>query len=81
MKKLIKVWLIASSLLVGSAGAFAVDSSLESLPFTKKLQLAKAGDPDAKMAVAEAYELGRETKIDPAKAAKWYRQAALIGNV
>jgi uncharacterized protein len=61
--------------------AFAVDPALEKLSFAKKYQLAKAGDPDAKMAVAEAYETGVETKLDPAKAAKWYREAALVGNV
>jgi uncharacterized protein len=61
--------------------AFAMDAALEKLPFLKKYQLAKAGDPDAKMAVAEAYETGTEAKLDPAKAAKWYREAALAGNV
>jgi uncharacterized protein len=64
-----------------ATAAFAADSSLDKLPFLKKMQLAKAGDPDAKMAVAEAYETGAETKLDPAKAAKWYREAALTGNV
>jgi uncharacterized protein len=63
------------------ANAWAVDPALEKLPFLKKIQLAKAGDPDAKMAVAEAYETGNEAKLDPAKAAKWYREAALVGNV
>lgn len=72
-------WLCASVLLPGAA--FAVDPALEKLPFLKKYQLAKAGDPDAKMAVAEAYETGNEAKLDPAKAAKWYREAALTGNL
>ena len=72
---------ICSFLIAGFAPAFAVDPALNALPFLKKMQLAKAGDPDAKMAVAEAYEIGNEAKIDPAKAAKWYREAALAGNV
>ena len=68
--------------VVGSIGpAFAVDTALNALPFIKKMQLAKAGDPDAKMAVAEAYETGVDAKLDPGKAAKWYREAALVGNV
>jgi uncharacterized protein len=66
---------------VATSGAWAVDPALEKLPFLKKIQLAKAGDPDAKMAVAEAYETGVDAKLDPAKAAKWYREAALVGNV
>jgi uncharacterized protein len=53
---------------------------LEQLPFVKKMQLAKAGDPDAKMAVALALESGTDTKANPALAAKWYREAALTGN-
>ena len=61
--------------------AQALDDTLEKLPFVKKLQLAKAGDPDAKMAVAEAYDRGRDAPQDSAKAAKWYREAALAGNV
>ena len=68
-------------LTVGSEPALALDQALNALPFAKKMQLAKAGDPDAKMAVAEAYETGIEAKVDPAKAAKWYREAALVGNV
>jgi uncharacterized protein len=74
-----------SGLLLGLAlvltPAVAVDEAIANLPFLKKIQLAKAGDPDAKMAVAEAYELGQDAKLDLAKAAKWYREAALIGNL
>lgn len=64
-----------------STYSFAIDSALANLPFAKKMQLAKAGDPDAKMAVGEAYEVGLDTKIDPVRAAKWYREAALVGNL
>jgi uncharacterized protein len=69
------------SLVLLTAPAHSVDSAVTSLPFMKKMQLAKAGDPDAKMAVAEAYEQGNEAKLDLAKAAKWYREAALVGNL
>lgn len=72
--------LILMSLLFSTTAAMAIDNGLEQLPFAKKMQLAKAGDPDAKMAVAEALELGIDTKADPAQAAKWYREAALTGN-
>jgi uncharacterized protein len=61
--------------------AQATDEVLASLPLDKKLELAKAGDADAIMAVAEAYEAGQDTKADATKAAKWYREAALVGNV
>ena len=73
------LWCLFASGLTGPA--LAVDAALNALPFSKKMQLAKAGDPDAKMAVGEAYESGTEAKLDPAKAAKWYREAALEGNV
>lgn len=69
------------ALMLCSGPGFAVDPALDKLSFLKKFQLAKAGDPDAKMAVAEAYETGNEAKQDAAKAAKWYREAALTGNV
>ncbi len=72
--------LVVLSLLFSTTTVFAVDNSLDQLPFVKKMQLAKAGDPDAKMAVAVALELGINTKADPAQAAKWYREAALTGN-
>jgi uncharacterized protein len=73
---------VVLSLAIGlSPFCYAVDAALQKLPFSKKLQLAKAGDPDAKMALGEAYEDGLDTKTDAAKAAKWYREAALTGNV
>ena len=72
-------WFLCVAGFIGPA--FAVDPALNALPFIKKMQLAKAGDPDAKMAVAEAYETGNEAKLDPGKAAKWYREAALVGNI
>jgi uncharacterized protein len=72
--------LLVLVLLLNPVAALAIDSGLDQLPFVKKMQLAKAGDPDAKMAVALALEAGIDTKSDPAQAAKWYREAALTGN-
>lgn len=67
--------------LVGFAAtsAFALDSALANLPFTKRLQLARAGDNAAKLAVGESYELGQGVRLNVAEAAKWYREAALAG--
>ena len=59
----------------------AVDQKLSLLPFGKKMQLAKAGDAEAKMAVGQAYELGQGVKVSAVDAAKWYREAALAGNL
>jgi uncharacterized protein len=81
MRLLLKFGVVLLSFAVLVAPAIAVDSAVAGLPFLKKMQLAKAGDPDAKMAVAEAYETGLEAKIDLVKAAKWYREAALVGNL
>ena len=79
-----QVLAIVITLLGGSVimavDVMAADTGLEKLPFVKKMQLAKAGDPDAKMAVAEALENGVDTKPDAGKAARWYREAALTGN-
>jgi len=61
--------------------SFAAAETLNDLPFAKKLKLAKVGDEDAQMAVASAYEQGSEAKLDVAEAAKWYRKAAILGNV
>jgi uncharacterized protein len=81
MRKIAKFSGFLLGVLLFASPAIAVDSALSQLPFLKKLQLAKAGDPDAKMAVGEAYEQGQEAKLDLAKAAKWYREAALVGNL
>ena len=54
--------------------------ALDALPFRKKLQLAKAGDEDAQMAVALAYDIGSGTRKSPLQAAHWYRLAAQRGN-
>jgi hypothetical protein len=55
--------------------------TLDELSFSKKLKLAKVGDEDAQLAVARAYEIGRQVKRNRLEAAKWYRTAAEQGNV
>ena len=59
----------------------AAAQSLEELPFDKQLTLAKVGDVDAQYQVGLAYETGKNVAVDEAEAARWYRQAALQGNV
>src|SRR4030042_465 len=71
--------LFVALMLSGASVAFA--ETLSELPFSKKLKLAKVGDEEAQMAVAAAYEQGGEAKKDIAEAAKWYREAALAGNI
>lgn len=71
------VTLIVSLALAGPALAQALDD----LPFDKKLKLAKVGDEDAQVAVAEAYERGNEGEPNAVEAARWYREAALLGNI
>ncbi len=73
--------LVLALLASGPALAQESNDALQALPLNKKLDLAKAGDEEASMAVAEAYEFGRDTKLDLATAARWYRDLALKGNL
>lgn len=77
--------LVLRGLLIGalmmSAPLAAIGQTLDDLPFDKKLTLAKVGDEDAQISVAEDYESGAAGTPDLAAAAKWYREAALQGNV
>lgn len=60
----------------------ATAQTLQEVPFAKKLKLAAVGDEDAQLAVAEAYEAGSDGAItNPVEAAKYFRLAALQGNV
>ena len=70
---------IMGLLLMACPPVFAVEKALLDLSFEKKLQLARAGDPEAKLAVAEAYQLGQGVHLNASEAAKWYREAALAG--
>ena len=63
------------------ATAPAAAQSLQELPFDKQLTLAKVGDVDAQYQVGLAYETGQNVPTDEAEAARWFRQAALQGNV
>ena len=75
---------LVSSLLVFMLGSasFAAAQTLEELPFSKKLDLAQVGDEEAQMAVASTFENGsKETKKNIVEAARWYREAALKGNI
>ena len=81
MKNLFAILMVLALVLLPAGSAFAVDQQLADLPFSKKLKLAKAGDNEAKMAVAEAYETGAGTGVSAAQAARWYREAALAGNL
>lgn len=58
----------------------AAAQTLDTLPFNKKLALAKAGDEEAQVAVADAYESGKGAKLNKAEASKWYGRAADQGN-
>jgi uncharacterized protein len=83
LKRAVRTLLCAVFLSMASAPlpVLAQAESLDALPFAKKAKLAKAGDNDARFAVAEALEKGIEVKIDLFQAAKWYREAALNGSV
>ena len=72
--------LFVVSMLSGTS--LAVAETLSELPFSKKLKLAEVGDEEAQMVVASTYEQGsKEAKKSLVEAARWYREAALKGNV
>lgn len=62
------------------SGDVQISPTLAALPFSKKLQLAKAGDEEAQLAVAFAYDTGKGVRKSPVQAARWYRLAAQRGN-
>jgi uncharacterized protein len=68
-------------LLLLSSVAFA-EGTVDGLSFFKKLKLARAGDQDAQISIGADYETGANTaRKDAVEAARWYREAALVGNV
>jgi uncharacterized protein len=78
----VRPWLPAIfGLSLLSCVVWAQESPFEGLPVSKIRTLAKAGDDDAKMALGEAYEIGRDVDPSPLEAARWYREAALAGNL
>lgn len=67
-----------AAVLFGVTAAYS--ETLDNLSFDRKLRLAKAGDEEAQVAVARAYESGEEIDVNKAEAADWYRKAADQGN-
>lgn len=66
----------------GSGFAQSSPAELQDLTFIKKLRLARTGDANAQLAVALDYEGGlNQARRDAVQAAKWYREAALQGNL
>ena len=72
--------LITLFFLLGAA--LAQVPELQGVPFKKRLKLAHAGDDVAALSVAKDFEVGsKDTRADFVEAAKWYRVAALAGNL
>lgn len=71
---------LAGMSIAALACTSAFAQTLDTLPFNKKLALAKAGDEEAQVAVADAYESGKGAKLNKAEASKWYGRAADQGN-
>ena len=72
--------LLAVATVLAMAGP-VLAQAIKALPFDKQLTLATVGDVDAQFEVGLAYETGAGVIPDEAEAAKWFRQAALQGNV
>lgn len=70
------------ALFLVASTALAQQAELQGLSFIKRLRLARAGDDVAQLSVAMDYENGsNDARKDLVEAAKWYRQAALAGNM
>jgi uncharacterized protein len=76
---------VASALVlvcVLAGTSLAQNTELQGLSFIKRLKLAKAGDDIAALSVGMDYEAGKnDARKDVVEAAKWYRKAALAGNI
>jgi uncharacterized protein len=73
---------ICLALILVASTAMAQQAELQGLSFIKRLRLARAGDDVAQLSVAQDYENGsNDARMDVVEAAKWYRQAALAGNL
>jgi uncharacterized protein len=73
---------IVVALALMMSAAMAQQAELQGLSFIKRLKLARAGDDIAQLSVALDYENGsNDARKDVVEAAKWYRQAALAGNM
>jgi uncharacterized protein len=68
--------------LAVSASIAMAAGTVEGLSFSKKLKLARAGDQEAQISLGYDYEFGTNTaRRDAVEALRWYREAALAGNV
>jgi uncharacterized protein len=77
-----KIKVVFLALVIFTSGALAQSSELQGLSFIKRLKLARAGDDVAALTVASDYENGtNDARKDSVEAAKWYRKAALSGNM
>jgi uncharacterized protein len=75
------VALVAAGLIFAST-AYAQQDEMKGLSFIKRLKLARAGDEVAQISVATDYENGaNDARKDPVEAARWYREAAVKGNL
>jgi uncharacterized protein len=73
---------MALCLILFAQPVLAQVNELQDLPFIKRLKLARAGDDVAAFSVGRDYENGtNDARKDVIEAAKWYRKAALAGNI
>lgn len=82
--KVVLSWAMSCILAASMVTAVALSQAteLQGLSFIKRLKLARAGDDIAALSVASDYENGtNDARKDMVEAAKWYRQAALNGNM
>ncbi len=77
MKTFIKI--LVGLLVAGGLFMFAFYRTPQEREFTKNLKLAKAGDMDAAIVVAQSYMHGTGTKPNRPQAVSWYEQAAAAG--
>jgi TPR repeat protein len=76
-----RLGLALAGLSIVALTSFSVAAqTLDTLPYKKKLALAKAGDEEAQVAVAEDLANGKGVKANKAEASKWYGKAADQGN-
>ena len=79
MKTFLKI--LIGLLLAGGLFTFAFYRTPQERAFAQNLKLAQAGDAQAALQVARAYQSGMGVKANPEQALEWYQQAALRGSV
>lgn len=78
---MLAIFCLANPSFAQTAATIPAQEIIPPLPFSKLLKLAKVGDEEAQMAVALAYQSGTEVPQNMTEAAKWFREAALAGNL